>query len=70
MNAPANVKDAVRDKYGRAALRVKAGSGGCCGSAPSALDRCDPITSNLYDAAKAGDVAADALKASPGCGSC
>jgi len=68
MNAPADVKDAVREKYGQAALRVKAGRGGCCGSAPSALDCCDPITSNLYDAGQAGDVPADALKASLGCG--
>ena len=68
MNAPADVKDVVREKYGQAALRVKAGQGGCCGSAPSAIDCCDPITSNLYDAGQAGDVPADAMKASLGCG--
>ena len=37
MKAPSDVKDAVREKYGQAALRVKVGQGGCCGSAPSAL---------------------------------
>ena len=68
MNAPADVKDAVREKYGQAALRVRDRQRGCCGSAPSALDCCDPITSNLYDAGQAGDVPADALKASLGCG--
>jgi len=68
MNAPADVKDVVREKYGQAALRVKAGQGGCCGSAPNAIDCCDPITSNLYDAGQAGDVPADAMKASLGCG--
>jgi len=68
MNAPADVKDVVREKYGQAALRVKAGQGGCCGSAPKAIDCCDPITSNLYDAGQAGDVPADAMKASLGCG--
>jgi len=68
MNTPVNVKDVVREKYGQAALRVKVGQGGCCGSAPGAIDCCDPITSNLYDAGQAGDVPADAMKASLGCG--
>ena len=68
MNAPADVKDVVREKYGQAALRVKTGQGGCCGSVPNAIDCCDPITSNLYDAGQAGDVPADAMKASLGCG--
>jgi len=68
MNAPADVKDVVREKYGQAALRVKFGQGGCCGSAPSAIDCCDPITSNLYDAGQAGDVPAAAMEASLGCG--
>ena len=68
MNAPADVKHVVREKYGQAALRVKFGQGGCCGSAPSAIDCCDPITSNLYDAGQAGDVPAHAMKASLGCG--
>jgi SAM-dependent methyltransferase len=68
MNTPADVKDVVREKYGQAALRVTAGQGGCCGSAPNAIDCCDPITSNLYDAGQAGDVPADAMKASLGCG--
>ena len=68
MNAPADVRDVIREKYGQAALRVKAGQGGCCGSAPNAIDCCDPITSNLYDAGQAGDVPADAMKASLGCG--
>jgi arsenite methyltransferase len=68
MSAPSDVKEVVREKYGQAALRVQAGRSGCCGSAPSALDCCDPITSNLYDAGQAGDVPDDALKASLGCG--
>ena len=62
MNAPADVKDVLREKYGQAALRVKFGQGGCCGSAPSAIDCCDPITSNLYDAGQAGDVPAAAME--------
>lgn len=43
--AEADVKTVVREKYGQAALQV--GKGGCCG-ASSALDGCDPITSNPH----------------------
>ena len=68
MNGPSDVKEVVREKYGQAALRVKAGQGGCCGSAPGAMDCCDPITSNLYDAAQSGEVPDAALQASLGCG--
>jgi ubiquinone/menaquinone biosynthesis C-methylase UbiE len=68
MNQATDVKTVVREKYGQAAARVTKGQGGCCGSAPSALECCDPITSNLYDAGQAGEVPAAALQASLGCG--
>ena len=68
MSAPSDVKEVVREKYGQAALRVKAGRTSCCGTAPSATSCCDPITSNLYDTGQAGEVPDDALKASLGCG--
>jgi arsenite methyltransferase len=68
MSEAGDVKEVVREKYGQAALRVKAGQGGCCGSAPGAMDCCDPITSNLYDAAQSGEVPDAALAASLGCG--
>jgi SAM-dependent methyltransferase len=63
------VKEIVKEKYGEAARRVTTGGGnGCCG-ATSALDSyCDPITSNLYDQAQAGQIPETALKASLGCG--
>jgi arsenite methyltransferase len=63
-----NVKEAVREKYGHAAIRAKTGEGSsCCGTAgPAAC--CDPITSNLYDAGQEGEVPDLALKASLGCG--
>jgi len=62
-----DVKDAVREKYSAAARRVRAREGSCCGaSAPG--DSCDPITSNLYDAAAAGSVPPEAMLASLGCG--
>ena len=68
MSKPDDVKEAVREKYSQAALRVTAGQGGCCGSAPGAKDCCDPITSNLYDAGQAGEVPDAAMQASLGCG--
>jgi arsenite methyltransferase len=68
MSAAPDLKEAVRAKYGEAALRAKAGQSGCCGTAPSATSCCDPITSNLYAAHQAGEVPAAALQASLGCG--
>jgi 2-polyprenyl-3-methyl-5-hydroxy-6-metoxy-1,4-benzoquinol methylase len=62
------IKEVVREKYGQAALRVNAGGSSCCG-APAALDGCcDPITSNLYDAAQTGELPPEAVLASLGCG--
>jgi SAM-dependent methyltransferase len=63
--AAEDVKSAVRERYGQAARRVAEGAGGCCGSASRC---CDPITADLYDAAQGGEVPADALAASLGCG--
>ena len=68
MSRSSDVKEVVREKYGQAALRVKAGQSGCCGDAPSATSCCDPITSNLYDAGQTGEVPDAAMKASLGCG--
>lgn len=63
------VKEVVREKYGKAALRVKSGAGNsCCGGASALAASCDPITSNLYDRAQAGEVPDTALQASLGCG--
>ncbi len=66
---PESVKDVVKEKYGQAAVRARAGAGNsCCGGA-GASDGCgDPITSNLYDAGQEGEVPDLALKASLGCG--
>ena len=68
MSTP-NVKEVVREKYGQAALRVTSGAGNSCCGEPSALEAsCDPITSNLYDAAQQIEVPDTAVKASFGCG--
>jgi ubiquinone/menaquinone biosynthesis C-methylase UbiE len=60
------VREIVREKYGQAALRARAGTrSGCCGSDQSCGD---PITSNLYDAKQGTEVPELALQASLGCG--
>ena len=62
-----DVKEAVREKYSQAALRVRPAGSSCCGST-SARDPCNPITSNHYDASQADAVPEEALLASLGCG--
>ena len=69
------VKEIVKAKYGEAARRVIEGKGlpsDCCSETSccdgSAAASCDPITSNLYDQAQAGQIPDTALKASLGCG--
>jgi SAM-dependent methyltransferase len=62
-----DIRVAVREKYGEAALRVKSGGSSCCESRPS--NGCaDPITSNLYDGEQIGQIPEEALLASFGCG--
>lgn len=63
-----NIKEAVREKYGQAALQVGADRSGCCG-AGSAFGGCaDPITSNLYDSSQTSGIPQEAVLASLGCG--
>jgi arsenite methyltransferase len=62
-----DIKEAVKQKYGEAALRVKSGGSSCCGAA-AATGCCDPITTNLYEASQAGQIPEEALLASLGCG--
>ena len=62
-----DIKEAVKQTYGEAALRVKSGSSSCCGAA-AGTGCCDPITTNLYHASQAGQIPEEALLASLGCG--
>lgn len=55
------IKEAVREKYGEAALRAAAGGTSCCGV-------CDPITSGLYEDAEKAELPEEAVRASLGCG--
>src|SRR5260221_2865082 len=61
-----NIKEIVKEKYGQAEMRGTSGS--CCGAAEPSGTSCDPITSNLYDAAQIQQVPGEALQASLGCG--
>jgi arsenite methyltransferase len=63
-----NIKEVVREKYGQAALRVQTGGSSCCGASAALDGCCDPITSDLYDAAQTLHIPEEALKASLGCG--
>src|SRR5882757_7574870 len=64
-----NIKEVVKEKYGQAARRVQSGgSSSCCGASAAKELCCDPITSNLYDAAQTGTLPEEALLASLGCG--
>src|SRR6202050_3948049 len=62
-----DIKEVVKEKYGQAVRRVKAGGSSCCGATASS-GCCDPITSNLYDATQAGQIPEEAMLASLGCG--
>jgi SAM-dependent methyltransferase len=66
------LKTSVKEKYGRAALRVTEGkdAASCCASTccgPTA-EGSDPITSDLYDTRQTATIPAEALLASLGCG--
>jgi len=62
------IKDVVKEKYGKAALRVTTGGSSCCGASARRDDGCDPITSNLYEAEQTAELPDAAVKASLGCG--
>src|SRR6516164_8104980 len=62
------IKEVVKEKYGQAALRVTIGGSSCCGASAALDGCCDPITSNLYDAAQTGELPKEAVLASLGCG--
>jgi arsenite methyltransferase len=62
--ADEGIKEIVKDKYAKAALKVT-------GSSCSGIElprECDPITANLYTAGQTHDLPAEATAASLGCG--
>jgi arsenite methyltransferase len=60
-----DIRETVKEKYGRIAREVVTGGTGCCGSASVCAD---PITANLYTNEETGDLPAEAVAASLGCG--
>jgi len=62
-----DIRQIVKDKYGKAALRVTSGSA-CCGSTASSRGECDPITGRNYDASQTAALPDTAVAASLGCG--
>ncbi|HBY60102.1 MAG TPA: arsenite S-adenosylmethyltransferase, partial [Solibacterales bacterium] len=61
--------EVVKERYGKAALRVvEGGAASCCGSKPTPLGAVDPITANLYSDAQTAGLPEEALIASLGCG--
>ncbi len=60
-----SVRKTVKERYGQAADAASRGAkASCC----SPLGKTDPITRDLYDEAETGDVPAEAMLASLGCG--
>ena len=67
------LKQTIKEKYGDAATRVKAGtnSGSCCGTSAccgSTTATWDPITADLYDEHQKAGLPVEAVLASLGCG--
>ena len=65
MDDQTSIKEQVRENYARAARRVSKEDGGCCGTAAPCGN---PITSNLYADGETGELPAEAVAASLGCG--
>jgi SAM-dependent methyltransferase len=61
------IKDAVRDKYAQAAIRVEEGDRACC-ARTCCGSPADPITSDLYDKNQVATLPPEAVEASLGCG--
>jgi len=61
-----DIKQAVRQRYGEAALQATAGTASCCSKNPQS--GCDPITADLYSKNETDSLPAEAVSASFGCG--
>ena len=62
-----NLKETIKEKYGDAAVRARAGATTCCGPSTGCCGP-DPITSNLYEGDELASVPREAANASLGCG--
>ncbi len=68
--ADQDIREIVKEKYGRAALKVTGGGEASCCSPATERTGCggDPITGNLYTATETVGLPAEAVAASLGCG--
>jgi SAM-dependent methyltransferase len=70
--AEPDIKQIVKDKYGKAALQVATGESSCCAGSSccggEASREGNPITSNLYTESETAALPAEAVAASLGCG--
>ena len=69
--ADQDIRQIVKDKYGKAALKVATGTTSCCSETSCCGDdgsEADPITSNLYTEDEKAALPAEAVAASLGCG--
>src|SRR5262245_13452303 len=67
--ADQDIREIVRDKYGKAALKISAGGSSCCSPTSCAGEpSSDPITSNLYSESETAALPSGAVAASLGCG--
>ena len=62
------IKEAVKAKYGQAALKARTGKASCCGTGPARQDARNPVTSNLYSIGQKSELPREAVMASLGCG--
>ena len=63
-----DIKDVVKQKYGKAAVQAQTDAPSACGEGSVASRCCDPITSNLYSAQQTAELPDLAVRASRGCG--
>jgi SAM-dependent methyltransferase len=66
--AEKDLKEIVKEKYGKAALRVTGGAIASCCEPAASRGAADPITANLYDCGQTAALPAEAVAASLGCG--
>ena len=60
------IREAVKEKYGQAAIKAATGAAACCDT--SCCGGTDEITTSLYTIGEAGSVPEEAMLASLGCG--
>ena len=63
-----DIREVVKEKYGEAAQRARAGASSCCGTPSHCQPDGDPVTANLYNDAGKTLVPEQAVLASLGCG--